>query len=298
MKERPTSLRVAVILASTGRPDNLATAIKHFQNQSVKPDSILLSVVTEQDVPQSAATLNGVTWVAGPRGLPAQRNTGLRSVGECVDIIAFFDDDYVPSRFCIERVAKFFAAHPDVVGANGFLVDDGINSPGISVSKAEAMLQDYDERPAPGLSIIKDQFGLYGCNMAYRAAALDGIWFDERLKLYGWQEDIDFAAQLLNRGRIVKTDAFAGVHQGVKGGRTSGVRLGYSQVSNPLYLARKGTMKRSYALKILAQNILANHVRSLNPEPWVDRIGRVKGNWIGIFDVLRGRLTPERIETL
>jgi GT2 family glycosyltransferase len=292
------NLRIAVILASTGRPENLGTAIRHFHDQTMKPDCILLSVVTEQDVPLTSAHLKDLKWVIGPKGLPTQRNTGLRNIGKNYDVIAFFDDDYIPSRYCIERLSNFFSAHPDVIGANGFLVADGINTPGISTEKAELLLRLYDEIPAPDTSVIKDQFGLYGCNMAYRASALNGIWFDERLKLYGWQEDIDFAAQLLKRGRIVKTHAFAGVHQGVKGGRTSGVRLGYSQVSNPLYLARKGTMKFSYALKIMGQNILANHLRSLKPEPWVDRLGRAKGNWIGIFDVLRGRLTPERIETL
>lgn len=298
MTNSPPNLKVAVILASTGRPDNLETAIRHFKGQSKPPAAILLSVVTENDIPKSPDALAGVKYVTGPKGLPAQRNTGLRNVDPSHDIIAFFDDDYIPSQHCIAGIAAFFAAHPEVVGASGFLADDGINTAGISTEEAEAMLSQYDKLPAPGLAIVKDQFGLYGCNMAYRASALDNVWFDERLKLYGWQEDIDFAAQLLKRGRIVKTLAFAGVHQGVKGGRTSGVRLGYSQIINPIYLARKGTMKQSYALRIMVQNVLANHVKSLRPEPWVDRVGRVKGNWIGIADAVRGRFTPERIESL
>jgi hypothetical protein len=30
----------------------------------------------------------------------------------------------------------------------------------------------------------------------------------------------------------------------------------------------------------------------------VDRFGRVRGNWLEFADLLRGRLTPERIEEL
>lgn len=292
------SLRVAVILASTGRPGNLATSIRHLKSQSKPPSAIMLSVVSDKDIPSSPEILENIQSVMGPKGLPAQRNTGLRELPTGYDIVAFFDDDYVPSHYCIENIARFFESVPDVVGANGFLIADGINSSGIATEDAELLISAYDASSVYDDAIVKDLSGLYGCNMAYRISAIEDARFDERLKLYGWQEDIDFAAQLLKRGRIVKTHAFAGVHQGVKGGRTSGFRLGYSQIINPLYLARKGTMKRSYALKIIIQNILANHAKSMWPEPWVDRIGRVKGNWLGIADALRGRFTPERIEQL
>ncbi len=292
-------LEVAVIIASTGRPANLATALRHFSSQSQSPAAILLSVASREDLPPDLDAYPGVSHVIGPKGLPAQRNTGLRNLGADADIVAFFDDDYIPSRRCIEHVASFFAAHPDVAGANGLLLADGINTSGIATAQAEELISRHDSATsAPDMSIRRDLKGLYGCNMTYRRRMIEGIWFDERLKLYGWQEDIDFAAQLLGRGRLVQTHAFAGVHQGVKGGRASGVRLGYSQIINPLYLADKGTMRTGFALRIIIGNLLANHARVLNPEPWVDRAGRVRGNWLGLFDALRGRLTPERIEAL
>ena len=292
-------LKVAVIIASTGRPANLATALRHFSSQSHPPAAILLSVASSDDLPPDLDDYPEVEHVIGPKGLPAQRNTGLRNLSAAADVVAFFDDDYIPSRHCIENVADFFAAHPDVAGANGLLLADGINTPGISTEQAEVLVQRYDADDRPSdTTIRRDMKGLYGCNMTYRRQMIDGIWFDERLKLYGWQEDIDFAAQLLGRGRLVQTYAFAGVHQGVKGGRASGVRLGYSQIINPLYLADKGTMRRAFALRIIFGNFVANHARALKPEPWVDRAGRVRGNWLGLFDALRGRLTPERIEAL
>lgn len=293
-----SGLEVAVILASTGRPENLATAVRHFSNQTQSPVRLILSVASEADLPANLAGAPHVEHVIGPKGLPAQRNTGLRHLRGASDIVAFFDDDYIPSRTNIEQVARFFEENADVAGANGRLLADGINSPGIATEDAEAMVFRYDCDAVPDLSIRRDMRGLYGCNMAYRMSAIDGVWFDERLKLYGWQEDIDFAAQLLSRGRLVQTYAFAGVHQGVKGGRASGVRLGYSQIINPLYLAEKGTMRKQFALRIMLGNLIANHVRAFNPEPWVDRAGRVRGNWLGLFDAVRGRLTPERIEAL
>lgn len=298
MRGRDDLQRVVVILASTGRPESLAKAVECFQGQTLSPSRIILSVVSPSDLPDGVATMAGVEALTGPKGLPTQRNTALRRLDGDADVIAFFDDDYIPSRFCIEQIARFFGAHPDVAGANGHLLGDGINTCGITVEEADLLIARYDVSHAAPLEVLRPLEGLYGCNMAYRASATRGLWFDDRLRLYGWQEDIDFATQVGRRGRIVKTDAFAGVHLGVKNGRTSGVRFGYSQVVNPIYLNRKGTMGTCYAARILLRNVIANHVRVLRPEPWIDRVGRVRGNWLGLFDVMRGRLTPERIEAL
>ncbi|WP_226018015.1 glycosyltransferase family 2 protein [Novosphingobium sp. FKTRR1] len=295
---KPTaSPRLVVILASTGRPDMLSAALHHWRRQSRKADRIILSVVSDRDLPGAAAR-EGCTVVSGPRGLPAQRNRALRLVEGKADYIAFFDDDYLPSRHCLERLEAFLESHPDVAGATGRLLADGARTTGVPLGAAERMLRDYDREAPPPHGDARCVEGLYGCNMAYRAASIAGLAFDERLKLYGWQEDIDFAVQAGRRGRTVATDAFVGVHLGTKGARASGLRLGYSQVQNPLYLWGKGTMSARFARKLILRNLMANHLRSLAPEPWVDRVGRVKGNWLGLVDALRGRLTPERIEEL
>ena len=71
--------------------------------------------------------------------------------------------------------------------------------------------------------------------------------------------------------RVVKTNAFSGFHQGVKGARQSGFLLGYSQIANPLYPIREGTMRRTEALALIVKNVAKNHLRVLHPEPRVDR---------------------------
>lgn len=267
--------------------------------QTAPPDRLVYSVVTEADLPSDRDAIAGVDVLFARRGLPRQRNAALDHLGETVDLIAFFDDDFVPSRFALERIRAFFDAFPDVIGASGHILADGINGLGISDADADAIIDDYDRQPErPPLSIHRAAYGLYGCNMAYRVAAVGETRFDERLPLYGWQEDIDFAAQLLGRGRIVLTRGFAGVHQGLKGGRGTGVRLGYSQVINPMYLSDKGTMRPHYARRLVWKNVAANLWRAARPEPWIDRRGRLWGNMLGLADLARGRLTPERIERL
>jgi GT2 family glycosyltransferase len=292
------AVRVGVVIASLGRSEILGHLLDDLHAQSRLPDRIVLSVTTSEDLPPRLADYARVEVIIGPKGSCVQRNAGLDHLGDSCDLIVFCDDDYVPSRFAVERIINLFAANPDIAGATGHLLADGVNSPGISVPDARAMLRPYDNADAPPPAPYRDLDGLYGCNMAFRSKAIGDVRFDERLRLYGWQEDIDFSVRVRPRGRIVKSFAFAGVHCGVKAGRSPGLRIGYSQVVNPVYLVRKGTMNWRYAVKIVCRNVFANHVRAMGAEPWVDRIGRVQGNWKGIVDVLRGKITPERVEAL
>jgi hypothetical protein len=46
---------------------------------------------------------------------------------------------------------------------------------------------------------------------------------------------------------------------------------------------------------MMLRNCLANLGKSLRPEPWVDRRGRLRGNLLALRDLATGRLSPERI---
>lgn len=289
--------KVAIILASLGRPNELTDLLERLRKQAVLPDQIVLSVTSESDLP-AKDVLEDVDVVIGDKGLPRQRNKGLGLMRDDIDYVVFFDDDYLPAVSVVSGIRDFFDNNPDIVGMMGEMLADGINGPGLSKQEAEAIISEYEARPPKDPRVIEDVDGLYGCNMAYRVSSLGDTLFDENLPLYGWQEDWDFANQWLKHGRLVITTAFAGVHRGVKASRSPGQKFGYSQIANPLYLVRKGTMSKSKALTLMSKNIVANHLKVLRPEPWVDRRGRLIGNWIAFKDLLTGRLDPNRISSI
>jgi len=136
--------------------------------------------------------------------------------------------------------------------------------------------------------------------MAMRAHAVrrSATRFDERLPLYAWYEDIDFTRRLGQHGKIVRVPAARGVHLGVKLGRTSGRQLGYAQVINCIYLAKKGTLPWDHALRSILRHFAINFVRSFWPEAWIDRRGRLSGNLVALWDMCRGITMPERINAL
>jgi GT2 family glycosyltransferase len=181
------------------------------------------------------------------------------------------------------------------VVATGTVIADGANAPGYDLTEAAALLA-ADTGVANALAVT-EAFNGYGCNMAFRMSAVRAhdIRVDERLPLYAWYEDIDVTRRLGAHGKILRLAGARGVHLGVKAGRVPGLRLGYSQVVNPIYLAIKGSFPWSHAIPSAARHCLKNLLRSPFPEPWADRWGRFRGNMIGLWDLLRGRVTPERI---
>jgi hypothetical protein len=290
-------LNIVVGIATVGRREILAQTVALLAEQTRLPDRLVICPIAAKDVDDlSLKNFPGPTAVVrGPVGLPAQRNKILANVRDA-DVIVFFDDDYFPDLRYIENLEKIFLARPDVVGATGFLLADGATGPGLSAAKGLELV-----RAAPSslgsLNELTDWDSTYGCNMSFRLKAIidHGISFDENLPLYGWQEDIDFSRRLHPYGRIVLSGMLRGVHLGIKLGRTSGVRFGYSQIANPIYLIRKGSMPRRYANKIMWRNVAANLARSLYPEPWIDRRGRLKGNLLALVDLMRGQISPTRI---
>jgi hypothetical protein len=174
---------------------------------------------------------------------------------------------------------------------------DGIGGPGLLYQEALDILAAYEAKPKPP-SLVDDYLFAYGCNMVFQCAAIGAKRFDENLPRYAWQEDMDFAGQLACEGKVVRTNDFAGVHRGVKKGRGNGVDLGFSQIVNPVYLIGKRTMTLRKALTLMSRNLIANHVKVFRPEPYVDRWGRLRGNWAGLLHLLQGKADPMALPSL
>jgi GT2 family glycosyltransferase len=289
------TMRIGLVIATYRRPSLVGELLRSIQNQSRLPDEVVISAVESSDVPGLPALGFPVKVLLGPAGSCRQRNNGIEYLSGRVDIIMFLDDDFWMGFSYLEELGRLFGSDCSIVGATGKVIADGATSAGFSVAQAEAMLRRHQDHVGPEHPVTVEVLDTYGCNMAFRTRSIDTIRFDERLPLYGWQEDVDFSAQVRKAGRLVKADAIWGVHLGTKMGKTSGVRFGYSQVINPLYVYRKGNMRPSAAGSLILRNITANIVKSLVPEPYIDRRGRLRGNLLGLAHILQGRLDPTQV---
>lgn len=294
--ERSSSLLLAVGIASAGRPEILARIVAELKNQDRRPDAIVLSVPSESDVGNLAAEFPDVQVIVGARGLTFQRNAILRRL-DGYDAVVFFDDDFVPCADYLAQVEKILVDRPDVVMTTGRVIKDGIIGPGLSFEAAKELIAAAG--PAPEPASLTPVYNGYGCNMSVRLDPVrqHGLAFDEVLGCYAWLEDVDFSRQLAAHGLIYRASDTRGVHLGIKFGRQSGLRFGYSQVANPLYLVRKGTCTWRKALHQMSRNVAINVAKCLWPEPYIDRKGRLRGNLVAVFDLVRGRLMPSRTVT-
>lgn len=292
--------RIAIGIATAGRRAQMPLTLAQLAQQDMQPQRVVVCPASPDDYNAAAAPPLGcpIHVLPGPRGLTLQRNRILESCTD-IDVLVFLDDDFYPAADYVRQVAALFAAQPDVVIATNHPLRDGATGPGIPHEQAIEILAAHARGPNQPAS-IKPTYGGYGCNMALRVAPAltHGVRFDANLPLYGWLEDIDFSRRMAAHGRIVNCSSLQGVHLAVKHGRTSGLRFGYSQVANPLYLRRKGSLSATYSLRHLTRNVAKNLLRVMHPEPWVDRRGRLHGNLIALGDLLRGRLDPRRIQHL
>ena len=291
------ALRIGIGIATAGRANILSETLRIIAKQTELPDKVVLCPRTPSDIEPDVLTSlpYEVALVTSNPGLPAQRNAIL-SRADDLDIIIFFDDDFFPEPNYVLNAKALLHDNQSIVLATGLLIEDGIHGPGLDPVTARDRLSSF-----PPQAYERDRedprYGVYGCNMVVRLRPVrkNNLRFDEALPLYAWQEDIDFSRQMAPHGRIVISPALVGIHLGAKQGRTSGVRFGYSQIANPIYLMRKGTMSMSFGLRTMMRNVAANVVKSAKPEPHVDRLGRLKGNLLAILDSLRGNLHPRRI---
>jgi len=287
-----TRLNMVVGIPTSGRPAILRATLAHLACQTRTPDRLLVCATSPADVEGATSIGSHIDVLYAMPGLPRQRNT-IIAAADRADVVVFFDDDFLPDPRYLAVVEHHLRCCPDTAIATGRVLADGIKGPGLSVADAMAILA----RSGGATHGVHPIFSAYGCNMAVRLEPMrrQSVQFDERLPLYGWQEDVDLSRRLASFGKVVRLDAATGVHLGVKLGRGSGVRLGYSQVANPLYLASK---RRGYPFGRAVVQILKNMVNNITRVPWpesyIDRRGRILGNVLALRDLARGRMRPER----
>jgi hypothetical protein len=288
-------IRVAVILATKGRPQAITELLGLLERQSCAPAVVVISATEPSDIGATPATKLNLEYLFGPAGSSAQRNRGLERVRTRADVAIFFDDDFAPAGNWIEQCMQLFSSAANIAGANGTVIRDGAKTQPLSWQQARELLA--LPRPTDPCA-LSERADLYGCNMAFRMSAIKDLQFDERLVLYGWLEDKAFSRRAAKNGRLVECSLLAGVHLGLQSGRVSGKRYGYSQVVNAWYLYKKDVLSLREASANILKALIVNAAKAFQPEDHIDRRGRLHGNLVGVTHLLSGVCRPEKVAEL
>ena len=289
-------MKMSVIICSVGRPEVLDATVQSLLRQSVPVDEILIGTPSIVNVLQSTLQHPKVTLLLTPTGLTVQRNACLSQVQPSSELIAFFDDDMEFAAGYIAAMVALFEQNQDLIASSGNLLYDGGVGKALSREDARKLCAatKTEWREGSNIATTPRKFA-YGCNMVYRASAIRGVSFDERLPLYGWLEDSDFSHAITRGGKKPVTNcAASAVHLGWRGGRIAGRRLGFSQIVNPFYLWHKsGVFSLPHIIVQCWLRCLTGNILGLAfGEPIEDRPGRLQGNLLGFFHLLSGRMDP------
>jgi GT2 family glycosyltransferase len=289
-------IKTTVLLCSANRAEILEETVRALFSQSVTQVKVLISAPDLGSVTSGLRSDPRVEVIVdAPRGLCCQRNAGIDQVS--TPYILFVDDDVELLPNYVEAMEKLFDSDPSVILSTGYVIADGVTvEGGIERSRAKQMLTGFSAQP------ITNWHEAYGCNMFVRTVVAKKARFDEALPLYGWLEDLDFSIRCKRLGRIVLNGETGLVHLGTTRGRTSDVRLGYSQIANPYYIWKK-LSKPSLLYVIVTQWLRYTGINlTYSLLFWMkrrgDRVGRLKGNLRAFVDLLTGRMHPGRILAL
>ena len=121
-------MRIAIGIATAGRPAILRAALVRACNQTRAADLVLVSAPSEADAAEAGLQRAGCKLLVGQRGLTRQRNEIIARAGDC-NVLVLFDDDFLPDGRYLARVEEVFSAYPDVVLTTGTVIKDGITGP-------------------------------------------------------------------------------------------------------------------------------------------------------------------------
>jgi glycogen(starch) synthase len=212
-------LTISLVINTTDRADSLRTLLRALDHQSYPHFEVIVVVG-----PTSDNTIEVLSEVEGrvrllrcPKAnLSRSRNVGLLAARG--DIVAFIDDDAVPSRCWLEQIARLFK-NPglDATGGVVYMIHPSGATVQHRIGIISSLAEQVDVRSSWVDRIVPPGEGcqwvgrMMGTNMAFRRRALLEIGgFDE---FFVWvYDDSDVALRLASAGKIIRPVKEAAVY--------------------------------------------------------------------------------------
>ncbi len=293
-----TPLRLAFVVATKDRPEELRRLWGSLLSQTRHPDEVVIVDASARPAPPAdpARALFRLCYLTTPvASATRQRNLGLDAIGPDVDLVGFLDDDAVLEEHAVAEMLRFFREFGPELGGAAFNL---VNHPPLALAAlkrtpfAEA-LGLYARRPgAVAASGFQTMIGrieatswtewLPTTASVWRREIFDGHRFDEWYSGYSYLEDLDFSYRV---GRVYRLAVVASAcysHLPAAGGRGEGYLFGLREVLNRVHFVRKNPgLSLAKCRLAMAARLLMTVTAGLLPfEP--AHLARAAGNVIGL----------------
>jgi len=296
--------KIAFVVPTKDRPDDLRRMLKSVQVQSVHPEHLIIvdgSTVPMENLSEEFPDLNIEQVRVYPPSLSRQRNAGMERIGVSITLAGYLDDDLVLEDGALEAMLSFWEqASPNVGGAVFNIID--VRRPYGTWLKSLFLMDSwrrgailrsgYHTMICPVSETTHVQW-LFGGATVWRREVIDNFSYDEWFGGTGFLEDVDYSYRV---GRTYKLVAVAHArvqHLSPPVKRDKNFLLGQWQVINRLYFVRKyADLSTVLCYWALFGQLLINTGKSFVS---VDAalFQRALGNVSGIATVIKGK--PERI---
>lgn len=249
------SNKIAFVVATKDRPEELHHMLRSLDRQTHRPDQIVIidgGTLSVKAVLKDFPELNLIYKTFFPPSAAKQRNFGLREVSPDITLVGFLDDDVELDVNAIEKLLLFWEDAPHRVA--GVAMNMG-NHPDLLASSLKYLpftewLGLYSQTKGDVLpSGFQTMIGKVKKNIyvnwlptgavVWRKKIFEDYQFDEWFRDYSYLEDLDFSYRVGKKFRFMVLEEAKYYHFPAGDGRGNDFRFGFKEVDNRLYLVKK-----------------------------------------------------------
>ncbi|MGC2064310.1 MAG: glycosyltransferase [Thermodesulfovibrionales bacterium] len=247
--------RIAFVVATKDRPDDLRRMLKSLSEQSYLPEQVVIvdsSVESADGLTREFAALNILYIKHNRASASMQRNVGIHAVDPKIDLIGFLDDDIELDPGAMECMIKFWNNAPENIGGCAFNLKNYEPSGENWLKQliVTRWLGLYSREKGVVLpsgwqtmigTITEDIFVQWLSSTAsvWRSSLFKEFLFDEFFDGYSYLEDLDFSYGVGKKYRLVVVADAKYNHYPLRSGRVNAYLFGKIEVVNRLYFVNK-----------------------------------------------------------
>ncbi len=271
--------KLAYVVPTKDRPDDMRVLLASLQRQTRQPDQIIVVDGSDPAIEFVLAEFPDlhIDYVrVFPPSLAKQRNAGMAALRDDIEVAGYLDDDLELMDQATEAMAGFWAENGETVGGAGFAI---ANQPVASANRLAALF--LVDSPIPGkmlasgfnaqippLQATTPTDWLYGGATMWRRDVIEAFSYDEWYIGHGYLEDVDFSHRVRRAHPLFVVGEARVNHYTRPISREREFDVGRQQIINRLYFIRKlgGFPSIAVAWALLGQILLnaASSMRRLN----------------------------------
>lgn len=294
------SNRIAFVVPTRNRPDDLRRMLTSVTNQSCLPDELIVvdgGDETVESVVDEFSALNIKYLRVYPPSLAKQRNAGMAQIGTSITLAGYLDDDLVLEPGAMEGMLAFWETTASEVGGARFNILNEALPKGVflktlflidSPSRGEVLRSGYQTSIGP---VDENKFvrWLSGGVTIWRRSVISQFSYDEWFEGTGFLEDLEYSYRVGKEYKLVVVADASVQHLAYPVRKDKNYLLGKWQSINRMYVVKKNEeMSALLCYWALVGQMLINAGHGVVGRDF-SRLQRAWGNIVGLSKVATGK---------